>query len=94
MLDMLQKYTLYYDYIEQHTVVDMYQMNMSKIQTDQTSLLLGGLNSCEDYILFVQVTSPAYSVLSRRTTARTGRSMFLLPIVQWGMFNGRFPFLL
>jgi len=93
MLDMLQKYTLYYDYIEQHTVVDMYQMHMKKKETNQTSLLLSGLNACEDYILFVQVTSPAYSALSRRTTARTGRSMFALPTVHWGMLNFQLSFI-
>ena len=71
---LFQKYTLYYDYVDEHTVVSAYKLPMYTADTTNTSILLTGLNSCEDYFFYVQVTSPGRSRLSTRASAHTGTS--------------------
>ena len=70
----LQKYTLYYDYVDEHTVVSAYKLPMYTKDTSNTSILLTGLNACEDYFFYIQVTAPWRSRLSTRASAHTGTS--------------------
>ncbi|KAI0231548.1 hypothetical protein LSAT2_018077 [Lamellibrachia satsuma] len=68
--------TLYYDYIEEHAIINSYQLQMKtkKIQHNTNKVLLSGLNACEEYFFFVQVTAPLHSVVSHRMVGSTGNS--------------------